>query len=182
VATVTKPAYLIGEFANNNIGALQAPQVFAVILANIVSSSSRMVGKTLMEGSQTMARCTNLRFSKIASAGRGMDRRADLFFPIFYMVMTSFKTDATVNLNSCSFTPVGKLRQHDGQLRLLALRDNSDHVGVRDVVRSGGGVPCAYSMAFSPPFNQRHPDGCCPQDASTACLPDDVPDEERSGP
>ncbi|WP_299355997.1 sugar ABC transporter permease [uncultured Shimia sp.] len=42
--------YLIGEFANNNIGAASATGVFAVILANIVAIFLlRMVGKTLME-------------------------------------------------------------------------------------------------------------------------------------
>jgi hypothetical protein len=38
-------------------------------------------------------------------AGRGMDRRADLFLPFFYMVMTSFKTDADAVNPPCSFTP-----------------------------------------------------------------------------
>jgi polyol transport system permease protein len=42
--------YLIGEFANNNIGATSATGIFAVILANIVAIFLlRMVGKTLME-------------------------------------------------------------------------------------------------------------------------------------
>ncbi len=42
--------YLIGEFANNNIGAASATGIFAVILANIVAIFLlRMVGKTLME-------------------------------------------------------------------------------------------------------------------------------------
>ncbi len=42
--------YLIGEFANNNIGAASAAGIFAVILANIVAIFLlRMVGKTLME-------------------------------------------------------------------------------------------------------------------------------------
>lgn len=41
--------YLIGEFANNNIGAASATGIFAVILANIVAIFLlRMVGKTLM--------------------------------------------------------------------------------------------------------------------------------------
>jgi len=42
--------YLIGELANNNIGAASATGIFAVILANIVAIFLlRMVGKTLME-------------------------------------------------------------------------------------------------------------------------------------
>ena len=42
--------YLIGEFANNNIGAASATGIFAVILANVVAIFLlRMVGKTLME-------------------------------------------------------------------------------------------------------------------------------------
>ncbi len=42
--------YLIGEFANNNIGAASAAGIFAVILANIVAIFLlRMLGKTLME-------------------------------------------------------------------------------------------------------------------------------------
>jgi sorbitol/mannitol transport system permease protein len=42
--------YLIGEFANNNIGAASATGIFAVILANIIAIFlMRMVGKTLME-------------------------------------------------------------------------------------------------------------------------------------
>ncbi|CUI33503.1 carbohydrate ABC transporter permease [Cognatishimia activa] len=42
--------YLIGEFANNNIGAASATGIFAVILANIVAFFLlRMIGKTLME-------------------------------------------------------------------------------------------------------------------------------------
>ena len=42
--------YLIGEFANNNIGAASATGIFAVILANIVAIFLlRIVGKTLME-------------------------------------------------------------------------------------------------------------------------------------
>lgn len=42
--------YLIGEFANNNIGAASAAGIFAVILANIIAIFLlRMVGKTLME-------------------------------------------------------------------------------------------------------------------------------------
>ena len=42
--------YLIGEFANNNIGAASATGIFAVILANIVAIFLlRMIGKTLME-------------------------------------------------------------------------------------------------------------------------------------
>ncbi len=42
--------YLIGEFANNNIGAASATGIFAVILANIVAVFLlRMIGKTLME-------------------------------------------------------------------------------------------------------------------------------------
>ena len=42
--------YLIGEFANNNIGAASVTGIFAVILANIVAIFLlRMVGKTLME-------------------------------------------------------------------------------------------------------------------------------------
>lgn len=42
--------YLIGEFANNNIGAASAAGIFAVILANIVAFFLlRMIGKTLME-------------------------------------------------------------------------------------------------------------------------------------
>ncbi len=42
--------YLIGEFANNNIGAASATGIFAVILANIVAIFLlRMVGKILME-------------------------------------------------------------------------------------------------------------------------------------
>jgi sorbitol/mannitol transport system permease protein len=42
--------YLIGEFANNNIGAASATGIIAVILANIVAIFLlRMVGKTLME-------------------------------------------------------------------------------------------------------------------------------------
>lgn len=42
--------YLIGEFANNNIGAASATGIFAVILANIVAIFLlRLVGKTLME-------------------------------------------------------------------------------------------------------------------------------------
>lgn len=42
--------YLIGEFANNNIGAASATGIFAIILANIVAIFLlRMVGKTLME-------------------------------------------------------------------------------------------------------------------------------------
>ncbi|MEP3846851.1 MAG: sugar ABC transporter permease [Paracoccaceae bacterium] len=42
--------YLIGEFANNNIGAASATGIFAVILANIIAIFLlRMVGKTLME-------------------------------------------------------------------------------------------------------------------------------------
>ena len=42
--------YLIGEFANNNIGAASATGIIAVILANIVSIFLlRMLGKTLME-------------------------------------------------------------------------------------------------------------------------------------
>ena len=42
--------YLIGEFANNNIGAASATGIFAVILANIVAIFLlRAVGKTLME-------------------------------------------------------------------------------------------------------------------------------------
>ena len=42
--------YLIGEFANNNIGAASATGIFAVILANIVAIFLlRMLGKTLME-------------------------------------------------------------------------------------------------------------------------------------
>jgi sorbitol/mannitol transport system permease protein len=42
--------YLIGEFANNNIGAASATGIFAVILANIVAIFLlRMIGRTLME-------------------------------------------------------------------------------------------------------------------------------------
>ena len=42
--------YLIGELANNNIGAASAAGIFAVILANIVAFFLlRMIGKTLME-------------------------------------------------------------------------------------------------------------------------------------
>ena len=42
--------YLIGEFANNNIGAASASGIIAVILANIVAFFLlRMIGKTLME-------------------------------------------------------------------------------------------------------------------------------------
>lgn len=42
--------YLIGEFANNNIGAASATGIIAVILANIVAIFLlRMLGKTLME-------------------------------------------------------------------------------------------------------------------------------------
>ena len=42
--------YLIGEFANNNIGAASATGIFAVILANIVAIFLlRMIGKTLMD-------------------------------------------------------------------------------------------------------------------------------------
>ena len=42
--------YLIGEFANNNIGAASATCIFAVILANIVAIFLlRMIGKTLMD-------------------------------------------------------------------------------------------------------------------------------------
>ena len=42
--------YLIGEFANNNIGAASATGIIAVILANIVAIVLlRMLGKTLME-------------------------------------------------------------------------------------------------------------------------------------
>lgn len=42
--------YLIGEFANNNIGAASATGIIAVILANIVAIFLlRMIGKTLME-------------------------------------------------------------------------------------------------------------------------------------
>lgn len=42
--------YLIGEFANNNIGAASATGIFAVILANIVAIFLlRMIGKSLME-------------------------------------------------------------------------------------------------------------------------------------
>lgn len=42
--------YLIGEFANNNIGAASATGIFAVILANIVAFFLlRAIGKTLME-------------------------------------------------------------------------------------------------------------------------------------
>lgn len=42
--------YLIGEFANNNIGAASATGIFAVILANIVAIFLlRMVGKNLMD-------------------------------------------------------------------------------------------------------------------------------------
>jgi len=42
--------YLIGEFANNNIGAASAAGIFAVILANIVAIFLlRMVGKSLMD-------------------------------------------------------------------------------------------------------------------------------------
>ena len=42
--------YLIGEFANNNIGAASATGIIAVILANIIAFFLlRMVGKTLME-------------------------------------------------------------------------------------------------------------------------------------
>ena len=42
--------YLIGEFANNNIGAASATGIFAVILANIVAIFLlRIIGKTLME-------------------------------------------------------------------------------------------------------------------------------------
>ena len=42
--------YLIGEFANNNIGAASATGIFAVILANIIAIFLlRMIGRTLME-------------------------------------------------------------------------------------------------------------------------------------
>ncbi|MGR3434461.1 MAG: carbohydrate ABC transporter permease [Shimia sp.] len=42
--------YLIGEFANNNIGAASATGIYAVILANVVAIFLlRMIGKTLME-------------------------------------------------------------------------------------------------------------------------------------
>ncbi|MEJ6638950.1 MAG: sugar ABC transporter permease [Octadecabacter sp.] len=42
--------YLIGEFANNNIGAASATGIFAVILANIIAIFLlRIVGKTLMD-------------------------------------------------------------------------------------------------------------------------------------
>jgi sorbitol/mannitol transport system permease protein len=42
--------YLIGEFANNNIGAASATGIFSVILANIVAIFLlRMIGKTLMD-------------------------------------------------------------------------------------------------------------------------------------
>ncbi len=42
--------YLIGEFANNNIGAASATGIFAVILANIVAIFLlRMIGKSLMD-------------------------------------------------------------------------------------------------------------------------------------
>ena len=46
----TNLPYLIGEFANNNIGAASATGIIAVILANIVAIFLlRMLGKTLME-------------------------------------------------------------------------------------------------------------------------------------
>lgn len=42
--------YLIGEFANNNIGAASATGIFAVILANIIAIFLlRIIGKTLMD-------------------------------------------------------------------------------------------------------------------------------------
>ena len=42
--------YLIGEFANNNIGAASATGIFAVILANIIAIFLlRMVGKNLVD-------------------------------------------------------------------------------------------------------------------------------------
>jgi sorbitol/mannitol transport system permease protein len=42
--------YLIGEFANNNIGAASATGIFAVILANMVAIFLlRLIGKTLMD-------------------------------------------------------------------------------------------------------------------------------------
>ncbi|MDO7557311.1 MAG: sugar ABC transporter permease [Loktanella sp.] len=42
--------YLIGEFANNNIGAASATGVFAIILANIIAIFLlRLVGKSLMD-------------------------------------------------------------------------------------------------------------------------------------
>ena len=42
--------YLIGDFANNNIGAASATGIFAVILANIVAIFLlRLIGKTLMD-------------------------------------------------------------------------------------------------------------------------------------
>ena len=46
----TNLPYLIGEFANNNIGAASATGIYAVILANIVAIFLlRMIGKTLMD-------------------------------------------------------------------------------------------------------------------------------------
>jgi sorbitol/mannitol transport system permease protein len=142
-----------------------------------------MVGKTLMEGSQTMARCTNLRFSKIAWPVVAWIVGLIFSFPIFYMVMTSFKTDAdAVNLN-----PV-RLRRLENYANMT---DNYDYWRfATNLITSVFATlfalvvvcPCAYSMAFSPDtFNQD-----ILMDASTRCfhgmLPDDVPDEERSGP
>lgn len=46
----TNLPYLIGQFANNNIGAASAAGIFAVILANIIAIFLlRMVGKSLMD-------------------------------------------------------------------------------------------------------------------------------------
>jgi hypothetical protein len=59
---------------------LQAPQDFAVILANIVALLLRMVGKTVETGSQDHGTLHKPSVLEDRMAGRGMDRRADLFF------------------------------------------------------------------------------------------------------
>jgi sorbitol/mannitol transport system permease protein len=53
-----------------------------------------MVGKPWMEAAKTMARCTNLRFSKIAWPVVAWIVGLIFSFPDLLMVMTSFKTDA----------------------------------------------------------------------------------------
>ncbi|MDE0969733.1 MAG: carbohydrate ABC transporter permease [Octadecabacter sp.] len=96
----------------------------------------------------------NSRFTKIVWPVVAWIVALIFFFPIFYMVMTSFKTDAdAVNPDFLfSFTPTLE--------NYANMTDNYDYwrFAINSVITSVFatafalvvGVPCAYSMAFSP--------------------------------
>ena len=68
------------------------------------------------------------------------------FFPIFWLVFTSFKTDADAvkaGIPVLLYPDARKLHQHDGKLRLLALCDQlGDHVDICDGVCACRRGPC----------------------------------------